>query len=973
MQTSSLTTARVARAALRRASSELDRRIHMQRGALSLLTRSKSSLAPEAAVAEAAADSELADEFENMAPRRLAEADWAIRAQKLIPRATVEKPYELAPLTLGLEELIGKTEEELANPAELAKSSRSFMSDEDVDKWLEGFEIPNDQLARCSTAEEVQEMRRRYARQLRLECSVYEMAMDKYSASHDKVRQLGRSTSTNAAKDLIRKWIPETEKYIEAEQKKIKAGKHSTDSNIYGPALMLLRHDVLAAIGMNIMLNMCLMESKGPKFIKLALAMGKAVQEEIISKKEATTKRHEDKEDQFYLQVSKNIKLESLKMRMKEYVDTVGGWDKRLQLKVGAAVVDCIQRTCYVPNEFGEVSTPELCAAKGLPPPEPAFIHNYVFDRNRRAGVIQIHQKMADTVLATSPDANVLPWTARYLPMLVPPRPWTGVVNGGYLKLRTKIMRQRDSAWQMDCVQRGDMDGILKALNLMAEVPWVINKEVLDVVLQIWEDGGNFGDLPTRTDVPLPDPDSPEFASDPALYHKNVRKIEQLNREFHSLRYDELYSSFSNSLGIPYISEHLTSATMLRVVPRFNQTARRVATTATKSFVGVHSAQCRCGNCAQHAMGCTCPRCQSRSFSVNSQTKYTIPKTQTAVVFDKTNGPLTVRKDWPVTQQKDLKPGEVLVRLAYSGVCHSDLHIWKGDFPLEPKLPCVGGHEGAGYVAAIGDHTRSNLKVGDPVGVKWIANSCLGCEDCRKGHEHTCPAVDQHGFTVDGSFQQWCVSFADHVTPIPSDLNMAAAAPILCAGVTVYKAMKEIGGVCGDSVVIPGAGGGLGHYACQYARAMGYRVIAIDTGADKRKLIESYGIKDFIDFKDGNVREKVLAATDGRGAHATVVVASNPEAYNDALSFLRPHGAVVMVGLPKDAKVTADVFGSVLNAHRIIGSYVGNRQDSIEALKVAAGGDVSTNYSIEKLDNLPSVFERMEAGKLAGRVVLDCA
>ncbi|ETM56492.1 hypothetical protein L914_00548 [Phytophthora nicotianae] len=541
MQTSSLTTARVARAALRRASSELDRRIHMQRGALSLLTRSKSSLAPEAAVAEAAADSELADEFENMAPRRLAEADWAIRAQKLIPRATVEKPYELAPLTLGLEELIGKTEEELANPAELAKSSRSFMSDEDVDKWLEGFEIPNDQLARCSTAEEVQEMRRRYARQLRLECSVYEMAMDKYSASHDKVRQLGRSTSTNAAKDLIRKWIPETEKYIEAEQKKIKAGKHSTDSNIYGPALMLLRHDVLAAIGMNIMLNMCLMESKGPKFIKLALAMGKAVQEEIISKKEATTKRHEDKEDQFYLQVSKNIKLESLKMRMKEYVDTVGGWDKRLQLKVGAAVVDCIQRTCYVPNEFGEVSTPELCAAKGLPPPEPAFIHNYVFDRNRRAGVIQIHQKMADTVLATSPDANVLPWTARYLPMLVSPRPWTGVVNGGYLKLRTKIMRQRDSAWQMDCVQRGDMDGILKALNLMAEVPWVINKEVLDVVLQIWEDGGNFGDLPTRTDVPLPDPDSPEFASDPALYHKNVRKIEQLNREFHSLRCDTLY------------------------------------------------------------------------------------------------------------------------------------------------------------------------------------------------------------------------------------------------------------------------------------------------------------------------------------------------------------------------------------------------------------------------------------------------
>ncbi|KAH7463967.1 hypothetical protein PRIC2_005918 [Phytophthora ramorum] len=537
MQTSSLTSARVARVALRRVSNSLQSRSHMQRGALRRLVRSTSSLAPEPAMAE----EEFEPLLENVAPRRLAEADWAIRAQQLIPRTTMEKPYELAPLTLGLEEFMSRAEQELSTPAEIAKSARSFMSDEDVDKWLHDFTLPNDQLAKCATPQEVQELRRRYARQLRLECSVYEMAMDKYSSSHEKVRQLGRSTETNAAKELIRKWMPQTEKYVDAEQKKIKAGKHSTDSNIYGPALMLLKPDVLAATGMNIMLNMCLMEAKGPKFIKLALAMGKAVQEEIITRKEAMAKRNNGDADKFYLNATEYIKLESLKTRMKDYIDTVGGWDKRLQLKVGAAVVDCIQRTCYVPNEFGDVSTPELCAAKGLPAPEPAFIHNYVFDRNRRAGVIQIHQKMADTVLATSPDANVLPWTARYLPMLVPPRPWDGIVNGGYLKLRTKIMRQRDSAWQMDCVQRGDMGGILTALNLMADVPWVINKEVLNVVLQVWEDGGNFGDLPTRTDVPLPDPESPEFKEDPALYYKNVRKIEQLNREFHSLRCDTLY------------------------------------------------------------------------------------------------------------------------------------------------------------------------------------------------------------------------------------------------------------------------------------------------------------------------------------------------------------------------------------------------------------------------------------------------
>jgi hypothetical protein len=535
MQTSALSTSRVARAALRRASRPVHSRRHIQRGALTLLSRSQSSLAPEAALEEA---SELVEDFEpmldNVAPRRLAEADWAIRAQQLMPRSTMEKPYELAPLTQGLEEFLGRSEEQLGSPVDIAANSRSFMSDEDVDKWLESFTIPTEQLARCSTPEQTQELRRRYARQLRLECSVYEMALDKYSSSHEKVRAMGRSTETNAAKDLIRKWMPAAESFIESEQKKIKTGKHSTDSNIYGPAMVLLKADVLAATGMNIMLNMTLMESKGPKFIKLALAMGKAVQEEIIGKKEAAEKRSGDV-GKFFLVISKEIKLGSLKAKMKEYIDTAGGWDKRLQLKVGASIVDCIQRTCYVPNELGEVSTPELCAAKGLPAPEPAFIHNYVFDRNRRAGVIQIHQKMADAVLATKPSANVLPWTARYLPMLVPPRPWTGITNGGYLKLRTKVMRQRDSAWQMDCVQRGDMDGILKALNLMAEVPWVINKEVLNVVLRIWEDGGDFGDLPTRTDVPLPDPNSPEFADDPALYQKNARKVRPVLLEVYAL------------------------------------------------------------------------------------------------------------------------------------------------------------------------------------------------------------------------------------------------------------------------------------------------------------------------------------------------------------------------------------------------------------------------------------------------------
>ncbi|POM75459.1 Alcohol dehydrogenase [Phytophthora palmivora] len=312
-------------------------------------------------------------------------------------------------------------------------------------------------------------------------------------------------------------------------------------------------------------------------------------------------------------------------------------------------------------------------------------------------------------------------------------------------------------------------------------------------------------------------------------------------------------------------------------------------------------------------------------------------------MYEADNAPLQVRHDWPVVQPEDLKAGEVLVRIAYTGVCHSDLSVWEGQGPPLPKqFPMVGGHEGAGYVAAIGANTKTKLKVGDAVGVKWLAHTCLGCEDCH------------------------------HVTPIPKILDLASAAPILCAGMTVYKALKQIGGSPGEYVAIPGAGGGLGHLACQYARAMGYKVVAIDSGDDKRKLIESYGIKDFIDFKDGNVIEQVRAATGGRGAHATIVVAGTKDAYKDPLMFLRPRGTLVAVGVPKDTAVVAPVEPLIPLEFRIVGSYVGSRQDAIEAIDLAADGQVKSTYTVEPLKNLPDVFQRMHDGKLRGRVVLDC-
>uniref|UniRef100_M4B5G5 alcohol dehydrogenase n=1 Tax=Hyaloperonospora arabidopsidis (strain Emoy2) TaxID=559515 RepID=M4B5G5_HYAAE len=346
---------------------------------------------------------------------------------------------------------------------------------------------------------------------------------------------------------------------------------------------------------------------------------------------------------------------------------------------------------------------------------------------------------------------------------------------------------------------------------------------------------------------------------------------------------------------------------------------------------------------------------------------------QTAVIYEADHAKLQVRKDWPVVQPKDLKPGEVLVRIAYTGVCYSDISVWQGEGPPLPKqFPMVGGHEGTGHIAAIGDHTRTCLQIGDPVGVKWLAHTCLGCEDCRKGHETTCASVEVHGLTRHGTFQQWCVTFADHVTPIPATLDLASAAPIMCAGLTVYKALKQIHGSPGESVVIPGAGGGLGHLACQYARAMGYKVVAIDSGEDKRELVQSYGVKHFIDYTTKDVVEQVRAATGGQGAHAVVVVAGSTEAYKDALLFLRPRGTLVAVGVPKDAAIEAPLSLIIPFELRIVGSYVASRQDAIEAVNLVADEHVRPEFTLDHLVNLPDVFQRMQAGQVRTRVVLDC-
>ncbi|KAJ7352250.1 chaperonin 10-like protein [Mycena albidolilacea] len=351
----------------------------------------------------------------------------------------------------------------------------------------------------------------------------------------------------------------------------------------------------------------------------------------------------------------------------------------------------------------------------------------------------------------------------------------------------------------------------------------------------------------------------------------------------------------------------------------------------------------------------------------------TIPKTQTAAVVPSSGADIEIRHDHPVKSQEELAPGECLIKLACTGVCHTDLHAALGDWPLPAKTPLVGGHEGVGEIVAIGNNTsHSPVKVGDRVGVKWLADSCLNCEQCRKGREQNCLEAKLSGFTVDGTFQQYVVSYVNHVTPIPDGFDSNAAASILCAGVTVYRAIKYSQTSPGDWIVLPGAGGGLGHLAIQYAKVAGLQVIAVDTGADKKKLCLELGADKWIDFQESkDIVEEIKAITDGLGAHSALVTAASSSGYKQAIEYLRGGGTLMAVGLPGKASLEASIFFTVFKSISILGSYVGNRQDAVEAIAIAARGEVKCNYALKPLDVLSSVFEGMTKGAVAGRVVLE--
>ena len=324
-----------------------------------------------------------------------------------------------------------------------------------------------------------------------------------------------------------------------------------------------------------------------------------------------------------------------------------------------------------------------------------------------------------------------------------------------------------------------------------------------------------------------------------------------------------------------------------------------------------------------------------------------------------------------VVQQVDLVepgPGEALVRLVACGVCHTDVHAADGDWPLKPGLPFIPGHEGIGIVVALGAGVTA-VKEGDRVGVPWLHTACGHCEHCITGWETLCDAQQMTGYTVNGGYAEYVLADPGYVGHLPAKISFAAIAPVLCAGVTVYKGLKVLDCKPGDWVAISGIGG-LGHFAVQYAKAMGFHVIAVDIDDTKLALATKVGADTVINAARQDPAAEVQRTL--RGAHGVLVTAVSRSAFGQALGMLHKRGTMSLVGLPP-GDFALPIFDVVLNAKTVRGSIVGTRKDLQEALEFAADGKVHGTYTEDRLDNINAIFGRMKAGQIDGRVVLRIA
>ncbi len=334
-----------------------------------------------------------------------------------------------------------------------------------------------------------------------------------------------------------------------------------------------------------------------------------------------------------------------------------------------------------------------------------------------------------------------------------------------------------------------------------------------------------------------------------------------------------------------------------------------------------------------------------------------------AAVVEKFGQPLVMRE----IEIPEPMAGQILLKTEACGVCHTDLHAAKVDWPVKPTLPFTPGHEGIGIVTAIGAGV-SLIKEGDRVGVPWLYSACGHCEYCLSAWETVCAKAQFGGYTKNGGFAEYIVADPNYVARIPKGITANAAAPIICAGITTYKGIKETDARPGEWVAVSGVGG-LGHLAIQYAKAMGLNVCAVDIDDGKLAHAKLLGADLVVNARSGNAAEAVKKGTSG-GAHGVVITAPSLIAFKQGVAMTR--GTCVLIGLPP-GEFPVPLFDVVAKCITIRGSFVGTRGDIAEALSFAAEGKVKADIELQPLSSINRTFERLEHGDVASRVVIDFA
>jgi alcohol dehydrogenase, propanol-preferring len=310
--------------------------------------------------------------------------------------------------------------------------------------------------------------------------------------------------------------------------------------------------------------------------------------------------------------------------------------------------------------------------------------------------------------------------------------------------------------------------------------------------------------------------------------------------------------------------------------------------------------------------------------------------------------------------------GQVLVRLETSGLCHTDIHAAHGDWPVKPAPPFVPGHEGVGIVERLGPDV-TGLSEGDRVAIPWLGWACGTCEDCLSGWETLCPNQLNTGYSIDGCYADYAVASAAFAGRVPAGVDPLDAAPLACAGVTTYKAVKVAEVRPTDLVVVFGVGG-LGHLAVQYAAIAGGTVVAVDLHDEKLALARDVGVTHTV---NAQTVDPVQAIQELGGADAAIALAAEPEPFTQAFRCLRRGGRLVFVALPRDNVLPLPIFETVLGGITVAGSIVGTRLDLAEVYDLHRAGRTRVIREARRLEEVNEAFAEVEKGAVPARLVFD--